>query len=159
MLIKKNTHAPLFFFVGLYVVKTVLFNFNFLDFNNKINQTEVYLFVYYYFWINFWFIYIFFSLVLVFFISFFYLKKYCIFSFIYVYVYELFDYFISLFNVFFLNAFLDNFNLFLLNSVNKVHPFVFYLSLVCFFISLGGLFLSYMGFFFFQNCTVFSFFQ
>lgn len=80
-----------------------------------------------------------------------------IFFFTFLYSFEITNYFLNNLNFNILNSFILNFNTFLLNNINKYHPFIFYLSVIFLFLFFLNFFNThYLINFFFSKESFFS---
>lgn len=134
----------LFFFVSIFlsfiliVSNLFLAKINesaiFLNMITKIILDDFYFSIFYYIWGNFYYMVIFF---IIFFIPIFTTKSNLFFKkslmtlilVVYIFMWEYFDYFYLNFYLFDNHLLLENYNMLLNNSVNKIHPFILYMSL------------------------------
>ena len=132
----------LFFFVSIFlsfiliVSNLFLAKINesaiFLNMITKIILDDFYFYIFYYIWGNFYYMVIFF---IIFFIPIITTKSNVFFKkslmtlilVVYIFMWEYFDYFYLNFYLFDNHLLLENYNMLLNNSVNKIHPFILYM--------------------------------
>jgi len=137
-----NFFSVYFVYVLIIYLYTILniFNYKYVEycvFTNLISKLifdEFYISLFYYVWSNFFFMFTF--LLLIFIpifiiknISFFNKKMSMLFLFVFIYFYEYFDYFFFNFDSSSEYLSLKNYNVLLNNSINKLHPFLLYISI------------------------------
>lgn len=155
MTIKINFFNPYLLLIWLFPVKLINLNFVILDVLYRAQHSDSIFNFYSFFWTNFWYLPIFFIFIFFCYINTIsqyltsYLWIFVIFGIFY--AIEISNFFISNYQFEILNRNFNNFNFFLLNNINKYHPFIFYLSVI---------FLTANNYFYtFSKCCDFFFYK
>ena len=131
MFFKTNIYVYLFFFIYLFFFKSIFINTHLLDSFFRVNFNDSFLNLYSFFWTNFWYLILFYLLlfciilILIFNFNLFFFLFLII---LFLYNFEINNFFLNNLQFINLNSIILNFNVFLLNNINKYHPFLFYIS-------------------------------